>query len=282
MKNLLITADDFGMCQIVDQAILDLIELGMITTTNVITNMETLKNSALLKEKYPRISVGIHWNVSTGKPTCRPEKVSTLLNENGDFYDGDRFKRRISKGLIQPAQLREEMIRQYELFREYCGEADYWNVHENTVLCRKAYRIFSDVAGELGIRRTRNYQRVYLDLEVLHGLRRAREMLVRRYMDLWYGQVIKRRFSMPEGRIIAFGEKSKTNLPKLMDALQHSPKQNIELVVHPSTGGSHPLFGDMNTQRLKEYEFFKDPNTIEALQKSFHLIGFHDLDEGDE
>ena len=41
MQKLIVTADDYGMCQPVDDAIDAGIENGMITTTNVMTNMET-------------------------------------------------------------------------------------------------------------------------------------------------------------------------------------------------------------------------------------------------
>lgn len=39
MQKIIITADDYGMCDIVDAAINEGIENGMITTTNVLVNM---------------------------------------------------------------------------------------------------------------------------------------------------------------------------------------------------------------------------------------------------
>ena len=67
MQKLIITADDYGMCDIVDKAIDAGIENGIITTTNVMTNMETLQNANDLRKRYPHISVGVHWNVTTGR-----------------------------------------------------------------------------------------------------------------------------------------------------------------------------------------------------------------------
>ncbi|MBF7097329.1 ChbG/HpnK family deacetylase [Alkalibacter mobilis] len=280
MKEVLITADDFGMCQPVDRAIMDLIEIGMITTTNVITNMETLENGKILRREYPWVSVGIHWNVTTGKPISKASEVKTLVGEEGEFYNADDFKKRITKGLISPDHLRTELINQYNLFQTYCGFADYWNVHENAVLCRKAYRIFADVAKELKINKTRNFQRVYLDFDQLHGKRKFREVLVKIYMDVWYGHFIKREFSIPDGRIIAFGSEGKTDLDRLIKSLENSSKQRIELVVHPSTLPYHYLFGDMSEQRVKEYEFFKSKSTAKSFHERFNLVGFDVIDQG--
>ena len=44
MQKLIVTADDYGMCDVVDKAIDAGIENGIITTTNVMLNMETLHN----------------------------------------------------------------------------------------------------------------------------------------------------------------------------------------------------------------------------------------------
>lgn len=274
MKEVLITADDFGMCQIVDQAILDLIQGGMVTTTNVITNLETLSNGERLVKQYPHVSVGLHWNVTTGEPITKAEDVATLVDANGRFHPGDEFVHRMNKGLIKEQELKKELVNQFRLFEEVCGSADYWNVHENVVLSRKAYGIFAGVAQTLGMRKTRNFQRVYLDAEELHGKRKAREWLVRRYMDLWYGVWVKRTFAMPDGRIITFKDDSKTDLIRLIQALERSPKQKIELVIHPSSESTHPLFGGMSEQRLREYQFFKAPETVQAFQEHFKLVGF--------
>ncbi len=70
MQKIIITADDYGMCDEVDKAIDAGIENGFITTTNVMTNMTSFCNAINLRKKYPQISIGIHWNVTTGKPIC--------------------------------------------------------------------------------------------------------------------------------------------------------------------------------------------------------------------
>ncbi|MGN1059927.1 MAG: ChbG/HpnK family deacetylase, partial [Clostridia bacterium] len=68
MKQLIITADDYGMSAGVNEAIEQGVSAGLITSTNVMVNMEYLQEVSLLKKKFPALSVGLHWTLSAGKP----------------------------------------------------------------------------------------------------------------------------------------------------------------------------------------------------------------------
>jgi chitin disaccharide deacetylase len=256
MKEVIITADDFGMCQDVDDAIIDLIEFGTLTTTNVLTNMETLSNAKILRENYKHVSVGIHWNVTTGRPISDVSEISTLVNEDGEFYPLNEFKIRMNSGKINANHMKIELENQYKLFKQYCGEPDYWNTHENSVLNKKAYSVFSEVAQHLGIKSTRNFQRVYVDYDTIKGLRKIREILVKNYTDIWFGRIIRNKFSMPDGRLINFNSKYKLNVDRLRYALESTRKRTIEIVIHPSRTAIHPLFGNISEERVSEYNFF--------------------------
>ena len=98
MQKLIVTADDYGMCDAVDKAIDSGIENGFITTTNVMVNMESFQNARDLHKRYPNISVGIHWNVTTGKPISAPQKIPTLVDESGTFWPISTFKKRYNQG----------------------------------------------------------------------------------------------------------------------------------------------------------------------------------------
>lgn len=107
MQKLIVTADDYGMCDVVDKAIDAGIENGIITTTNVMLNMETLHNAKDLRERYPHISVGVHWNVTTGKPISDPKEIPTLVDKNGVFWSIGNFKNDIVKGLFRLPTLKK-------------------------------------------------------------------------------------------------------------------------------------------------------------------------------
>ena len=76
MKQFIITADDYGMCSIVDKAIDDCASAGLLTSTNVLVNQDDLEAAKTLRNRFPNVSVGMHWNVTDGKPVCNKNEVS--------------------------------------------------------------------------------------------------------------------------------------------------------------------------------------------------------------
>lgn len=277
MQKLIITADDYGMCDAVDKAIDAGIENGMITTTNVMLNMETLHNAKDLRERYPHISVGVHWNVTTGKPICNPKEIPTLADKNGVFWSIETFKKRYSKGLISPTDLEKELEAQYALFEQTCGKADYWNTHENSSLHTKAFKVFEKVAKRHDIKATRTFQRVYYDKFGLGFKTEVREFLVKNFFELWFAK-IRKTFVMPTARVVSFDKISKTEGDILLNALKKDGRDYIEVVFHPATDANHPCFGNISTERVKEYEYTSSKEVLDCYKKNdFVFCSFKDL-----
>lgn len=279
MQKLIVTADDYGMCDAVDKAIDAGIANGFITTTNVMVNMETLSNARKLRERFPHISVGLHWNVTTGKPITNAEMVPSLVDENGSFWSIAMFKKRYSKGLIVPTELQTELEAQYILFKSTCGEPDYWNTHENSSLHVRAYKVFENVAKAHGIKATRNFQRVYYDKVNLGFRREFRELLVRNFFQIWFKHIGKV-FIMPTARVISFDKIRKTEGDVLLKALQKDGRDYIEVVFHPAMVADSPYFGKITSKRVEEYAFVSSKDIFEKyIFEGFRFVSFKDIDQ---
>lgn len=277
MQKIIVTADDYGMCDIVDKAIDAGIENGFITTTNVMLNMESLDNAKTLRERYPYISIGIHWNVTAGKPLCRPEEIPTLVNEKGEFWSVREFKRRYSKQLIKPEDLEKELECQYKKFEETCGHPDYWNTHENSVLNLKVFKVFAKVAKKYNIAATRTFQRVYYDKQKLGFKREIREFLVRNFINIWFFK-IRKEFKMPVARVISFGKISKTDGNHLLNAILKNGSNNIEIVVHPALNSQSKYFGNISVEREKEYKYVTSKEVYEKyISSGIEFVNFDSL-----
>lgn len=277
MSKIIITADDYGMCDAVDKAINAGIENGVITTTNVLLNMESLENARDLRERYPYISIGVHWNVTTGRPVCPPEQISTLVDETGTFWTLTVFKKRLSRGLIDLNELEKELEAQYALFEETCGHADYWNTHENSALHPIAFRVFAEVAKKHGIIATRTFQRVYYDKINIGFKRELREFLVRILFELVFTHV-RRTFKMPVARVVSFDKRSKLDGDYLLDALLEDGREPIEVVFHPALTAEHPCFGNIAEERVKEYQFVTSAQIRDKyLARGIKFVSFAEL-----
>lgn len=277
MQKIIVTADDYGMCNEVDKAIDEGIKNGIITTTNVMLNMDTFENAKTLRERFPNLTVGIHFNVTTGKPLSNPKDIKTLVDSNGNFYAIDVFRKKFSKGLISAKDLEIELKAQCDLFEKYLGKADYWNTHENSSLNTKTFKVFSKVAKEYGIKATRNFQRVYYDKKNIGVKRALREFLVKNFFNVWFS-LIKKDFKMPRARIVGFGKQSKTEGNVLLNAIKKDGRNYLEIVVHPATNGDNPYFGNISTERVNEYNFVSSKEVYNKYHENgIEFVGFEQL-----
>ncbi|MED3648218.1 chitin disaccharide deacetylase [Halalkalibacterium halodurans] len=80
---LIVNADDFGLSRGVNYGIVDAHELGIVTSTTMLTNMPATNHAFQLMEKYPKLKVGVHLTLSCGAPITTD--CPTLINPQGEF-----------------------------------------------------------------------------------------------------------------------------------------------------------------------------------------------------
>ena len=85
MKRFIITADDCGLSEGINQAAAALHKKGMLTAASVMTNMPAAEHAFELFKQCPGLEVGIHLNISDGLPLTRPESPSPLTRTDGHF-----------------------------------------------------------------------------------------------------------------------------------------------------------------------------------------------------
>ena len=256
MKKLIITADDYGMSRAVNDAIDAGIEAGLITSTNVMTNMPLYKEALKLKDK-EGVSVGLHWVLACGKPVLPAEEIPTLVQENGEFYPYPVFRKRLRKKLISFADIKKELLAQYDLYFEVMGQPDYWNTHQNTHVDFGIYRLFVDTAAELGITKMRSHQRIYVqgssDSNKMPLIWRLIEPMKSKMLDVWQHNAHKKGIASPDGLVVCLN-KEDINIPGyLFRNIQWNSNEVGEYVIHPATENDSPYFGKLVEQRMKEY-----------------------------
>lgn len=271
-KQLIITADDYGMCTIVDRAIDDCIEAGLLTSTNVIVNMEDLEAARTLRQRYPDISVGLHWNVTAGKPVSDPVQVPTLIDNNtGCFWKVPAFLKRFKSGAINKKELKKELLAQYKVFVELCGQPDYWNTHQNSSVSFASNKFFNQTAQSLGIFKTRSQQRVYVNQK--YPSNSIKDIVVEKakktVFDIWFGyQIRKTGTKMPDGRVLYFDLSEKTrDIKNIGENIKWGNKKIVEMVIHPATSPDYPSFGTITHERVAEWKMFTSPETKNYLDE---------------
>ena len=112
---LIVTADDLCLSHGVTQGIVDAHRNGIVTTTSALMNypnaVETVKR---VHAENPNLAIGLHLNITSGKPVLPPHRVPTLIDKNGNFYRADKIVKQLSK--ISLDEVKAETLAQLELF----------------------------------------------------------------------------------------------------------------------------------------------------------------------
>lgn len=277
MKRLIITADDYGMSHAVNTAIEEGIAAGIITSTNVMMNMPFCKDAVKLKET--KVSIGLHWNLTCGKPLLKKEEIPTIVAQNGEFYSYSEFRRRYRKRLISDSDIQKELVAQYKKYKKIIGEPEYWNTHENVHVDFKIYKVCVNVALKLRMSKMRSHQRIYVAPKNGKGSYSfvwvVMEPLKAKLLDIWQKNANKLGISSPDGRICCLDDEDSHDVEYVFHHIKWNSREIGELTIHPAICCDSEYFGEMKENRLIEYGISTDPRVLDiAKEADIQLVSF--------
>ena len=114
-KMLIINADDCNLTSQVTSAILKAHENGIVTSTTFLINLPV--GPGVVRELLSRkkLGIGLHMNVTLGKPVAKPELVRSLLQKDGRFKKKEQYS---EKKLPPVSEILEEFKAQLLKFEK--------------------------------------------------------------------------------------------------------------------------------------------------------------------
>lgn len=163
-NRVIINADDCGINQTVDAEIERFIQLGKITSTTVMANMDDLSGAKRLYDLYKdSISFGVHVNLTDGEPLTH----SQALLDYGYFKEEDGkivlngypfINKRIPKGLHQ--DIINECVAQINKVKDFGIAVSHIDSHHLMLTSQSMVNMTPMVLKKAGVkkmRRARNY-----------------------------------------------------------------------------------------------------------------------------
>jgi predicted glycoside hydrolase/deacetylase ChbG (UPF0249 family) len=280
-RQLIVTGDDYGLCAAVNDAIEECLDVGAMGATCVMTNMPSCGQAAGLRGKFPLSSIGLHWNLTQGKPVLSPASVPSLVGEDGRFAGS--LRRRWWARQLNFAEMRAELVVQYERFQSLAGQPDFWNTHQNVHVFPGLFQFFVDLGNELNIPAMRSHERITLPLRSSvsrYHLRHPAYWFKGQVIRLWSMKARAKGMSMPDGRLYLPGyEAGQYALAAVLGRVNWRDVSGaVELVIHPAKALDAQLFGSLMESRLREYEMFRQPGLAGKLERAgVRLVGFDAL-----
>src|ERR1700721_4706046 len=90
VRNLIVNADDLAWTEGVNRGIAEAHRNGIVTSTSLLANGASFPSAVELAKLTPSLGVGVHLNLSDGKPVSPPETVKSIVNAHGEFAAGPK------------------------------------------------------------------------------------------------------------------------------------------------------------------------------------------------
>jgi hypothetical protein len=280
---MIITADDYGMGASVNEGIEACLAAGTVRSVCVMTNMPDAGGAAHLRERFPGVSVGLHWTLTTGEPCAEPSRVPSLVDASGRFHPARELRRRWSAKQIDPHEIELELAAQHDRLCALAGPPDFWNTHQNIHVWPGHFQFITRFATTLGLPAMRSHVRHTVPKHggvVLHAMAHPgyhlKGLMIRRW-SRWAAQM---GMAMPAGLIYLPGHPGgRTAIEQVASRLRFpTDGAPLELVIHPATGTESEHFGSLTSSRVVEHQYFSQPRTAERLAAlGIDLVGFDAL-----
>lgn len=138
MKQVIVNADDFGLSAGINRGILYGHQRGIITSTSVMINGADAPAGldAALKDA-PDLGIGLHVNLTRGRPVSPPDRVRSLVDENGLFFSIQPWFARLD--MFDPEHIEREIAAQFQQFTRLTGKLpDHLDSHHHVTYLHPA------------------------------------------------------------------------------------------------------------------------------------------------
>ncbi len=115
VKLLIVNADDFGLSERVNQGIIEAHQQGLVTSTSLMANGDAFDQAVALTRTAPTLGVGIHLNLTDGRPLSPAAQIPSLVTKDLMFEAGPiRLVQKLLAGTARLSHIERELRAQIE------------------------------------------------------------------------------------------------------------------------------------------------------------------------
>jgi chitin disaccharide deacetylase len=152
MKNLIVNADDLGWSDGVNRGVLEAHRNGIVTSASLLANGTAFTRALSQLRLAPSLGIGVHLNLSDGRPCADAESVPSLVNETGEFEGGpESLLLRRARGALALAEVEAEWEAQIAKIKEAGIAPTHVDGHKHVHMLPGLFEIALRLAKRCGI-----------------------------------------------------------------------------------------------------------------------------------
>jgi predicted glycoside hydrolase/deacetylase ChbG (UPF0249 family) len=152
MRKLIVTCDDCGLSEGINQAVIELHQKQMVTTASIMTNFAATQHALTLLTRYPSLECGIHLNLTDGFPVTKSPSPSPLTQRDGRFRGRPSlFRQAIFPTPSFLSQVKVELAAQFEVFTQANIRPRHVTTHIHFHALPALRKIVYELASQYGV-----------------------------------------------------------------------------------------------------------------------------------
>ncbi|OAN13711.1 hypothetical protein A3K86_14155 [Photobacterium jeanii] len=253
---LIINADDFGLTPKVNQAITECMAFGLVKSTTLMVNQPGTQDAIARIKRREVPDVGLHLNLTLGRPVLAAQQVPSLVNSEGQFYSRAQLTERLDQ--VDVEQVYQELSAQYRWAEQQGIAINHLDTHHFAAVQPKLREAYIAVANEVGL----PSRRIDMELDGQDGL----TVMTPDAFDMHF---FDRGVSHPALQGLLAGYRSTL-----------TEEQVLEIMCHPGLMDDEPLtsLSSYRDMRFQETQILTSPQLRDWLEEQqIEVMGYHDF-----
>jgi len=270
-RRLIVNADDFGMSEEVNEAVIRAYKEGVLTSTSLMVTGAAFEQAVKLATENPGLAVGIHLVTVVGKSVLSHAQIPSLVDREGNFSNNP-----MAAGLkyyFSPRarrELRRELAAQFEKFHSTGLPLSHIDGHLHLHVHPVIFNAALDLGAKYGARRMRvpsEERRLALAFDRANLLRKSIHTLL-------FGELARYMKKKLRGRGFTFPERVYGNLQSgrmseryFLYTLDNLTDETSEIYFHPAVYADDRLLNKDERQCSIEFEALTSKKVKEKVQE---------------
>jgi chitin disaccharide deacetylase len=261
---LIVTADDFGIHEAVNEAVSQASRAGVLSAASLMVGAPAAQDAIRRARELPQLRVGLHLVLADGFATLPPEQIPDLVDEQGRFGDGmwlDGVRYFALPGLRR--QLEAEIRAQFAAFARTGLSLDHVNAHKHFHLHPTLLQMIVKVGREFGMTAVR------VPHEPLWYARRTGGGAMGVFLTPWVALMKARLRANGIGhndQLFGLAATGRFDEQVMLDILAHLPAGVTEIYLHPAVDAGSPITPTMSEYRHSaELAALLSPRVLAAI-----------------
>ena len=241
MKNLIVTADDFGGSTAVNAAVEQAHRHGILTAASLMVAGEAAEDAIIRARHLPTLGVGLHLVLVEGRPVLPAQKIPDLVDASGHFRTNMALAG--ANMFFRPAvrdQLAAEIEAQFAAFHATGLPLDHVNAHKHFHLHPTIAGLILSIGRRYGLAAARAPVE---PLDLLSKIEPVSNGLAGR-IAAPYARSVAARFrgaglAVPD-RVLGLAWSGHMTRDRVAGLVEHLPHGLTELYCHPATEDAYP------------------------------------------